>query len=58
VYNDSSRVSTRNLSEIKKIQELSNSVHLVYVDSIEYVYKEVDRLLYILRDSEVLELEL
>lgn len=58
VYNGRSRVSTRNLSEIKKIQELSNGVHLVRVDSVEYVYKEVDRPLYMPRDSEVLELEL
>jgi hypothetical protein len=58
VYNGSSRVSTRNLSEIKKIQELSDGVHLVRVDSVEYVYKEVDRPLYTPRDSEVLELEL
>jgi serine/threonine protein kinase len=46
------------LSEIKKIQELSDGVHLVRVDSVEYVYKEVDRPLYTPRDSEVLELEL
>jgi hypothetical protein len=48
----SSRVFTRNLSEIKKIQELGDGVHLVRVD------KEVDRPLYMPRDSEVLELEL
>ncbi|KAH9204178.1 hypothetical protein DL95DRAFT_418453 [Leptodontidium sp. 2 PMI_412] len=58
VYNGSSTVSTRNLSEIKKIQELGDGVHLVRVDNVEYVYKEVDRPLYMLRDSEVLELEL
>lgn len=58
VYNGSSRVSTRNLLEIKKIQELSDGVHLVRVDSMEYVYKEVDRPLYMPRDSEVLDLEL
>jgi hypothetical protein len=33
-------------------------VHLVRVNSVEYVYKEVDRPLYTPRDSEVLELEL
>jgi len=33
-------------------------VYLVYVDSDDYVYKEVDRLLYILNDSKTLELEL
>jgi serine/threonine protein kinase len=33
-------------------------VHLVRVDSDEYVYKEVDKPLYVPRDSEVLELEL
>jgi hypothetical protein len=58
VYNSNNKAFTRNLSEIKKIQELSNSVHLVRVDSIKYVYKEVNRPLYILRDSKVLELEL
>jgi serine/threonine protein kinase len=58
VYNGSSTVSTRNLSEIKKIQELGDGVHLVRVDNVEYVYKEVDRPLYMPRDSEVLELEL
>ncbi|PMD66897.1 uncharacterized protein K444DRAFT_605883 [Hyaloscypha bicolor E] len=56
VYNGSS--STRNLSEIKKIQELSNGIHLVCVDSMDYVYKEVDRPLYVPRDTEVLEQEL
>jgi serine/threonine protein kinase len=58
VYNGSSTISTRNLSEIKKIQELGDGVHLVRVDSVEHVYKEVDRPLYMPRDSEVLELEL
>jgi len=33
-------------------------VHLVHVDSDDYVYKEVDRPLYIPNDSETLELEL
>jgi hypothetical protein len=33
-------------------------VHLVRVNSVESVYKEVDRPLYMPRDSEVLELEL
>jgi len=51
-------VFIRNLLEIAKIQELGNGVYLVCVDSVEYVYKEVDRLLYTPRDSEVLELEL
>jgi hypothetical protein len=34
------------------------SVHLVHVDSDEYVYKEVDRPLYILNNSDTLEWEL
>ena len=58
MYNGSSMVFIRNLLEIAKIQELGNGVYLVCVDSVEYVYKEVDRLLYTPRDSEVLELEL
>jgi hypothetical protein len=58
VYNGSSMVSTRDLSEIKKIRELSNGVHLVRVDSVEYVYKEIDRPLYEPKDSEALESEL
>jgi len=33
-------------------------MYLVYINNIEYIYKKVDRLLYILKDSKVLELEL
>jgi hypothetical protein len=58
VYNGRSTVSTKNVSEIKEIRELSDGLHLVRVDSVEYVYKEVDGPLYMPRDSEVLELEL
>ncbi|TAQ84557.1 hypothetical protein B7494_g7119 [Chlorociboria aeruginascens] len=54
----SSGVPTRHLLDIKKIQELGMGVYRVYVDNIEYVYKEVDRPLYVPRDSDVLEQEL
>ena len=55
---DSSCVPTKDLAAIKKIKEFGMGVHLVIVDSDEYVYKGVDRLLYISRDIEVLEQEL
>ncbi|KAF2185350.1 hypothetical protein K469DRAFT_456287, partial [Zopfia rhizophila CBS 207.26] len=59
VYNGGgSCVPTRGLLAIKKIKEFGMGVHLVHVDSDEYVYKEVNRPLYIPRDSEVLEMEL
>ena len=53
-----SSVPTRDVLEIKKIHEFSMGVHLVRVESDEYIYKEVERPLYEPRDSEVLELEL
>lgn len=56
IYNGN--VSIRALSDIKKIRELGDGVHLVYVDTVEYVYKELDRPNYVPRDSEVLETEL
>jgi len=46
------------LLAIKKLKEFGMGVHLVHVDSDNYVYKEVDRPLYILNDSDALELEL
>ena len=48
------------MSEIRKKQELSVGVHEVRVNNNKksYVYKEVDRPLYELRDSKVLEQEL
>jgi serine/threonine protein kinase len=61
VYNgDGGGTPTKDLSEIRKKQELSAGVHEVRVDDDEksYVYKEVDRPLYEPRDSEVLEKEL
>ena len=54
----SSGVPTRHLLDIKKVQELGMGVHRVHVDNVEYVYKEVDRPLYVPRDSDVLEQEL
>ena len=54
----SSCVPIKDLAAIKKIKEFGMGVHLVHVDSDEYVYKEIDRPLYIPRDSEVLEQEL
>ncbi len=56
--NGGSGIPARDLSEIKMIRELSNGVYLVRVDSNEYAYKEVNRPLYVPRDSEVLALEL
>ncbi len=44
------------MSEIKEIRELSDGLHLVSVNSVDYVYKELDGPLYMPRDSEVLEL--
>ncbi|KAH7317279.1 hypothetical protein BKA65DRAFT_542001 [Rhexocercosporidium sp. MPI-PUGE-AT-0058] len=61
VYNgDGGSTPTKDISEIRKKQELSAGVHEVRVDNDEksYVYKEVDRPLYEPRDSEVLEQEL
>ncbi|KAH8588019.1 kinase-like domain-containing protein [Bisporella sp. PMI_857] len=59
IYNGGSNcVPIRDLSAIKKIKEFGMGVHLVHVDSDEFVYKEIDRPLYIPRDSEVLEQEL
>ena len=54
----SSAVPSRHLLDIKKIQELGMGVYLVHVDNIHHVYKEVDRPLYVPRDSDVLEQEL
>lgn len=52
--------STKDLSEIRKTQELSTGVHVIRVNGVEnpYVYKEINRPLYVPRDSEVLEKEL
>lgn len=52
--------STIDLSEIRKTQELSMGVHVIRVNSDEnpYVYTEINRPLYVPRDSEVLEKEL
>jgi serine/threonine protein kinase len=59
IYNGyGSCVPTRDLSAIKKMKEFSMGVHLVHVDSDEYIYKEVDRPLYIPNDSDALEREL
>lgn len=59
VYNGcGSCVAVRDLSAITKMKEFSMGVHLVHVDSNEYVYKEVDRPLYIPNDSDALEREL
>lgn len=59
VYNTNSNcVPTRDLSAIKKIEELGMCVHLVHVGFDQCVYKEIDRPLYIPKDSEVLEVEL
>jgi hypothetical protein len=59
VYNGrGSRVPARDLLAIKKMKEFGMGVHLVHVDSDDYVYKEVDRTLYIPNDSDALELEL
>ncbi|TVY44213.1 hypothetical protein LSUB1_G002329 [Lachnellula subtilissima] len=58
VYNGfGSYVPARDLSAIK-MKEFGIGVHLVHVESNDYVYKEVDRPLYIPNDSETLELEL
>ena len=59
VYNGyGSCVPVRDPSAIRKIKEFGMGVHLVHVDSDDYVYKEVDRPLYTPNDSEALELEL
>lgn len=60
MYESFSLIPTKDLSEITKTQELSNSVRKACVvdDKITYVYKEVDMPLYEPRDSEVLEQEL
>ena len=59
IYNGgSSCIPTKDLSMIKKIKEFSMGVYLAHVESDKFVYKEIDRPLYIPRDSEVLELEL
>ncbi|KAH8586633.1 kinase-like domain-containing protein [Bisporella sp. PMI_857] len=59
VYNScDSCVPARDLSAIKKMKEFSMGVNLVHVDCDEYVYKEVDRPLYIPNDSDALEQEL
>jgi serine/threonine protein kinase len=59
VYNGyDSCVPSQDLSVIRKIKEFGIGVYLVHVDSDDYVYKEVDRPLYIPNDSETLELEL
>lgn len=59
VYKSSrSCVPTKDLSLIKKMKEFNMGVYLVHVDSEEYVYKEIDRPLYMPKDSEVLESEL
>lgn len=59
IYNGcGSCVPTRDLSAITEIKELGMGVHLVQVNSNEYVYKEVDRTLYTPNDSKALELEL
>jgi hypothetical protein len=59
VYNGyGSCVPAKDLSAIKKIREFGMGVHLVHVDTNDYVYKEVDRPLYMPNDSKVLEMEL
>jgi hypothetical protein len=59
VYNGcDSCVPVKDLSIIKKIREFGMGVHLVRVDSDDYVYKEVDRPLYMPNDSKALEMEL
>lgn len=59
IYNGcSSCVPTKDLSAIKKMKEFGMGVHLVHVNSHEYVYKEINRPLYVPNDSEALELEL
>jgi hypothetical protein len=59
VYNGcDSCVPVKDLSIIKKIRESGMGVHLVRVDSDDYVYKEVDRPLYMPNDSKALEMEL
>lgn len=57
MYESFSHILTKDLLEVTKTQELSNSVYKAFVvgDEIIYVYKEVDRPLYKLRDSKVLE---
>lgn len=53
-------VPTKEVSEITKTEELGMGVYKAHLlgDDITYVYKEVDRPLYELRDSETLEQEL
>jgi hypothetical protein len=59
VYNScDSCVPMKDLSIIKKIREFCIGVHLVRVNSNHYVYKEVDRPLYMPNDSKALEIEL
>ncbi|CZT43605.1 uncharacterized protein RSE6_03666 [Rhynchosporium secalis] len=54
----SSSIPSRHLLDIKKRQELSIGVYRVHVNNIDHVYKEVDRPLYVPRDSDILEQEL
>lgn len=60
LYTGSGGTLTKELSTITKGQDLGTGVYEARVDGDEglYVYKEVDRLLYVPSDSEVLEQEL
>lgn len=59
-YDFDSETPARNLSEVKKEQELAAGVHEARLipDDRLYVYKEVDRPLYEPRDTDILEQEL